>query len=375
MNGGSFYSGDSIKYINFYLNSKDVSFDFERLSMYYVASEGKDVLYHELLRVFCGFANLYLGGATVYYMTLIETLFGVLSSMTLYLILSEKYGKAAFKYTLLFSVFSYFLLYSCFIVRDIVIAYLFVEALRIVLGKFNFKNLGVLLLLIILSIGIRLQSGLFMTLYFVLYIYNAAKQTKYKVLANTIFIVVLAAAFIALSSSVIYEDSLTDLAEHQEETVERQQEIGGLFNMFFKLPFGIRQIAIMFFSQIAPFPPYGVLAEAHNFTEATIGLHVIICEIFWFLISYSLIICLFNKKTRFVLSNFDFFLLGVAAALLLLLTVHPDIRRMIPVYPIIYLSYIKIAETLPRSKMSRIKGGLIVSYIFLLLVYFSIKGF
>ena len=372
--GNFFYSGDSAKYISLYINSHSTYFDFDRLFLFYDTLEGKDILYHETLNYLCGYANIYLGGTTIYYMTLIQTLFGILSSLTLYQIMVKQYEKKAFEYTLVFSMCSYFLLYSCFIVRDIIIAYFFIEAIKIVLDKFKAINFLLLVLLIVLAMGVRFQSGLFLFLILALYVYKATEHSKIRNIAIPMFVVTMIVVVAAVFSSMFFEETIAGVSEHQEETIERQQQIGGLFNMFFKLPVGIREVVIMFFSQIAPFPPFSVLAEAKTTPQVINGLIVIMCEVFWYLIAYSLIVLLFSKYARRKFIQFDYLLLGAAASLILVLTVHPDIRRMIPVYPIIYLSYLKIKNSVPNSQMVKIKGSLVICYVALLMVYVAIKG-
>ena len=286
----------------------------------------------------------------------------------------KQYEKKAFEYTLVFSMCSYFLLYSCFIVRDIIIAYFFIEAIKIVLDKFKAINFLLLVLLIVLAMGVRFQSGLFLFLILALYVYKATEHSKIRNIAIPMFVVTMIVVVAAVFSSMFFEETIAGVSEHQEETIERQQQIGGLFNMFFKLPVGIREVVIMFFSQIAPFPPFSVLAEAKTTPQVINGLIVIMCEVFWYLIAYSLIVLLFSKYARRKFIQFDYLLLGAAASLILVLTVHPDIRRMIPVYPIIYLSYLKIKNSVPNSQMVKIKGSLVICYVALLMVYVAIKG-
>lgn len=370
-----FYVSDPQNYILRFFDSKDFIFNLDKLLLYYTASEGKDILYVESLQAWCGFANVYLGGITVYSMTLLQTLFGVLSCMTLYQIISQYYGKKAFHYTLLFSLCSLFLMYSCLIIRDVIIAYFYIEATRIVLNKFKIKNIFVLVLLIVLSAGIRLQSGAFLLSFLLLYIYQSAQGTKFQNFTRPVLLI--AVVFIAslIFSSVFFETQIEEIGMKGERMVERENESGGLINNLLKLPTGLRELAILFFSQMAPFPPHGTFMRATNPLQVLMGIDVIVYEVYWFFISYTVYYLMIFKNGYRILSDKEKYLFLLAISFFIALTTHPDIRRMMPMYPVIYLIYLNFKERIPRRTLKKSHSVLIVSYISLLVVYFSIKGF
>lgn len=373
LSGNFYYVLDSVTYLESYLNNYDCKLDLDRLIMYYTQSEGKDILYHELLHFYSSYGNTFLGGATVYYITLLQTLFGVLSSLTLYKILLDKFGKKAFQYTIGFSVCSFFLLYSSFVIRDIVIAYFFLVALRILLNDFRIRNVFLLFLLAIITTGIRLQSGLFYVVFIIIYIYIGLHNTRYKTFVSIMLIVGTLLFIMTMMSSIYYEETLEVLEKRQEGTAMRVAQNEGFYSYFLKLPVGIRQIALLFYSQLCPFPPYNYLFRASSFSQFVIGLTVVINTFYWVAISYSLISFLFIKKVVRQLTINEIALLAIAAIYIIALTAQPDIRRMIPVYPIIYLLYLKGTTLIPKKTVNNTRSMIYAVYVALLLVYVVIK--
>ena len=374
-NGEHFYVIDPVKYISEYIHSRSFDYNEERIYSFFINREGKDIVYVETLRVVSGLSNRFLGGMTVYCMTLIQTLFGVLSSITLYQILCKYYKKDAYKYTLTFSCCSLFLMYSCLIIRDIIIAYFFLEAIRIILGQFKLSNVFVLILLAFLAAGIRMMSGAFLGLFTMLYVYLATRRSKYGTFLTGIFVIIAIILFSVVISSVFYEDSIAEIEERQEHNMEREAVTGGLYNFFFQLPVGIRQITIMLFSQIAPFPPYGTLTRSENLVHFLMGLDVIIYELFWYMVSYTLMLSLLIKKVYRYFTRSENYLLLLSFIFILALTAHPDIRRMMPVYPIIYILYLKSKHILQERWITNVQKNMLMIYAILFFGYLLIKGF
>ena len=230
-----------------------------------------------------------------------------------------------------------------------------------------------LILLSIITAGIRLQSGLFYVVFTVVYIYFGLRKTKYKTFAFSMLIITSAFVIAAMASSVYYEETLEVLDKRQEGTAMRVAHNEGLYSYFFKLPMGIRQVALLLYTQLCPFPPYNTFIQAETFPQYFIGGIVLINAFFWVGISCSLISFLFISKVYEKITVNEMFLLVLAAVYIIALTAQPDIRRMIPVYPIIYLLYLKGVSILPTVRIRKTKTAVYLIYISLLLVYMVIK--
>lgn len=373
LNGEYFYSGDSSKYIDKYLKNEE--YDFSLSAMIATYLETKDILYNHSLVTLSYVGNKFLGGATVYFMTLFQTMFGILSIMVLYNIMVERYGKTAYRYVLIYASFSFFLLYSNFIIRDIVIAYFFMEAIRILLKKYKVYNVFMLAILALATAGIRLQSGLFLFSFLIVYVYIKIRKTRFKKLANTLLVLSLLIIVGVVLSSSFYERTMQVVETRQEGTAERVAENHGLFSYFSNLPPGIKQLVLLFYTQICPFPPYSHLFAATTFSQALIGLSVCVHAVFWYLVSYTLICSMVIRKTYKFFSLNEICLLVLSAIYIMALTSQPDIRRMIPVYPVIYILYIKSKNMISPIWINKTKSRLVFTYLCLLIAYLVIKGF
>ena len=113
-------------------------FNGEDLYKCYFEFSDSNLLYNAYLNVMAVFANTKLDGMTVFGMTLLQTVWGILSSIVLFRILTRHIEvDKAFRYTLIFSLCSLFLFYSTVIIRDIIICFLYLCAFDIVDRKFS----------------------------------------------------------------------------------------------------------------------------------------------------------------------------------------------------------------------------------------------
>ena len=374
--GNSFYVTDAGRYIELFLDKRNFYYDSQYFIDCYFGLSDNNALYNAYLLAVSVFANNYMGGSTVFYLTLAQTLFGVMSINVLYRILVTYLpNKEAYKSTLIFSVCSLFLLYSSLILRDILIAYLFLIAIEIVLKKFKFWNIIILFILLFVAWGVRLYSGLFMVSFIALYLYLIALNTRLKTVALPIFIVVLIAAGGVLLGSVIMEQSLAEIDQYSEMTQTAEEASGGLISILYRLPPGISQIAIAFYSQMAPFPPQMPLLAANSISSFFIALDVIVYEVFWLFVFYILLWSFISLKTYKKLETKELLLFGLGIVFILANTAHPDIRRMMPVYPITYLLYCKCKQYyIPHKWLKDTKTFMGFAYFGLLVVYMFIKG-
>ena len=376
-NGQYFYLYDAAHYIADYGSLTDVPKDWTKylLSAYTDLSD-TNALYNLLLMEICSVGNNYFGGATVFYITLFQTGFGFLSILVFNKILNRLFKTKIVNGALLkFALLSIFLMYSCFIVRDIIISFFYLLSLNVVFKKFSIIKVFYLLMFALITWGIRLYSGLFLLGFILIYIYvHGIENTRYRTL-YTIFMAVLAAAFLIpnILASTAYEQTINDISLANEHSLDAEMSSGGLIARLYKLPSGISQIMVGLYSQIAPFPPNGTLLRSENFVQLIIGLLVIVYEFFWYLVSYGLIITIVLKGTFSFLSTKEFILLCATVVFILANVAHPDLRRMMPMYPVIYICYLRAKTTFGSNWFKPLRSNMIVIYLFLFVLYSVIK--
>lgn len=331
---------------------KDI-LNFQDTISSYLNLVDENTIYNIYIRLLAYIANTLFGEASILYATLAHTIFGIFSSTVLYRILLMYFtSEKAYKYALLFALISLFHFYSAVIIRDIIIAFFYLLVIEIVLQKFSFKNLIKLFLLLIIVWGIRLYSGLFVFIFISYYIYVQLHNSRYKLIILPFFIVSVIVIF--FSSAVLIQQSLEEIMLYQEFSIERGEEVGGLSNYLLHLPTGIKQVVLTLYSQFHPFPPYAPLLTARTFSQYYMSLLVFIYSIWWAFIFFPLLIFLFLKGA-FKKISFEFKMLFFIAIIFIMVnTAHIDVRRMMPVYPILYLLFLIIINNfIPRSYLKK----------------------
>ncbi len=349
------------------------SFDFDvagTLIKCYIQLGDNNGLYNLMISSVGAFYNTSCDGVNSFNLSLISVVFGIMSAVTLFRVLAVYFPeKKAYKYTLTFSLLSLFHFYSVVIVRDICVAFFYLLCFEVVQKRFSIKGLLLLVLYMLLAWGVRLYSGLFAVAFILYYVYSVISNRKIKYIVIPLFAGILIYALFSIS--FVVEQSIAEINLANEDTLDRG---GGLVMKLLTLPPVIKQVAMLFFTQIAPFPPTGFLFTASRIPEVYMSLMVIIYEFWWYLIAYTVFYVLLVKGFVKRIDFTDLLLLGIAVALIIATSSHPDIRRMMPVYPIIYYEYLKLRSTTFSPHWYRItRNNLTYVYIGLLLVYMVLK--
>lgn len=376
--GGEYYMlSDPMRYIDFYGDRTSFYMGKQYFLDAFFGFSDQNVFFNAYFLFWCVVGNVLLGGTTPYYMTLAQTVFGVLSIIVLYRLISIYFDrKHSYKFTLLFAFFSLFLFYSCVIVRDIVIAFFFLLAIEILNQPYKKSNLLRLCIYMLVVWGLRLYSGFFYSVFIFLYIYQNTRSRRYRQLSWLLVGVLGIAVIVFLSRSSILQSTIDEMTMYDTMTSTSEEESGGIIAKLYRLPVGVKQIALMVYSQMAPFPAYTVFQR--HMTTATqfmMSFDVMIYEIFWFFVFYMFVICLVFKKVYKQLTKTDIFLLLIAFVYIIANTSHPDVRRMMPVYPIIYLCFLKTKYVIVKPEWFKSRRKLLILvYISLSVLYLFIKA-
>ena len=366
-----FMMTDPCNYISNAANSTSLHYDMEELFINsYLNLADDNGLYNIMISYWGAVCNVIFDGVNSFSLSLLSVVFGILSAITLFRVLSSYFSvDKAFKYTLVFALLSQFHLYSLVILRDICICFFYLLCFEVVQKKFSVKGLILLLVCMILSWGIRLYSGLFVIAFILYYIYKAISHTKIKYIIIPVFVVLV--GYFVISSMFVVEQTVEEINTMNEGTIDRG---GGMVMRLMSLPPVIKQIAMLFFTQIAPFPPTGPLFEASNISELYMSILVITYEFWWFLIAYTMFYVMLGKGYIMKIDFNDVLLLLISVALIIAASSHPDVRRMMPVYPIIYYEYLKFRSNSFNTKWFKTtRKNLSLIYVVLLMVYLVLK--
>lgn len=367
-----FAVSDSMRYLQYYQDSRVYFRGWSYLADTYISYTDNNGLYNSYIQCWAAIGNLILDRASVFYMTLAQTFFGVLCSVILYRIIARFHPQNPIKYAVTFSCCSLFLFYSSVIIRDITVALFFLYALDYLTQNFKFRRLFFLVVFGFVVWGIRLYSGLFYFIFPFCYVvlWFTKNSSKRGVIVSLIVLGISILPIVAVTS--IGEQTQAEIEGYEEFTQGRNEN--GLFNKLANLPPGIKQVTLTLFSQITPFPPHDLLFKSGNFSQAYMGVDHIVYECFWFFVVFTFAyLCIVNNRYK-LLRREDIILLIIALLYIVVNTAHPDIRRMMPVYPIIYLLYLNTVNKCSQSEVYLAKKRLKFLYVALFIFALIYRG-
>lgn len=366
-----FYVSDSMRYIESYINRTTFFYSQQDFFDCYFHFSDTNLLFNAYLNEMAIIMNNYFGGMTIYGMTLCLTIFGVLSSLVLYKIFIRHFEeKYAYHQVLLFSLCSHFFLYSTVIIRDVVICFLYLVAFDIIDRKFSIRGLLMLFVVVLLAWGVRLYSGVFLISFIWYYLYTNMSNGATRFIGNFLAILLGVIIVIAIIGSSLMEQTTEELDVYKELSQARSG--GGIVARLMELPPGISHLCIVFYTMIRPLPPFSVFVGVESFSNFSIATLSFISGFFWFVCFYTYtFLAVFNHQLKRLYSN-RLLLLGIVFLFLLANASHPDVRRMLPVFPIIYLLMCEaFIDSHNIKSVKQYKNALIVGFLTLGFVLLS----
>lgn len=300
-----------------------------------------------------------------------SVMFGSLSSIVLYKIFLLYFdSKKAFKYVLTFSLCSVAFSYGFVFLRDISIFFFFALIIYFVHKKFKVYYLVLLILLSFITFQLRFEHGLFSVIFIGVYLYKSFRKVKIMI---PFFIII--AVFILYKYFIESIDSaLKTMEMYSEFTENSAQEEGGLSIYIFRLPPIIKEIVLFLYVGMKPMPPWGDLISSPNIFKGIISLHTIIYELFWFLVYYLTFKWLvLNRKIKEL--PMDLIILIIVSIVFIVLNLsNPNHRRIMAVYPIIYIVYCYTKEyILTKQYVKNDKLYMSIIWVVLIILYLVIK--
>lgn len=367
--------GSFIPLANYLANSSSIS---ELFNVTYNSTiSNKNAGYNFYIGSIAYFAQNYLDGNSELLLFLSSVLFGSLLSVLLYRIISNYCNnKVSIKYTLLFMFLSPIVLFSFSLLRDIHIAFFYLCVIFIVLRPFSLKGLFWLIMSIIITLNLREQSGIFLYVFLLYYLYKKLKQNK---IAISLLLILF--FYIGYNFIIDFINDSINVFEHTSEVYTEKSlnnyasaDAGSLGVKIKTLPSPFNEIISILYSQIAPFPPWAGFIDISNIYNLLINLFHILYSIFWYTIIFSLIKW-FILRRKYLLVSFDLKILLLIALLLIILNlVNIGHRRIMYVYPIIYFVYVIInTKLLTRKQINTTLYQSSFSYLALIVLYLIVK--
>ncbi len=315
----------------------------------------------------------YFGNNSIIIQKLFVVFFAALIPTTIYnIFVIFMKDKTALKASFYYGLLSFILFFSFRLLRDIPVAELFILVIYLALQKISLKNIFLLVFFIFLSIMMRYETGLYVIgyLFVMLLIYLYAKKlsmTSKLVIASVpiVFIIFMASSYLDIFNYI------TEFSQYNLERISGTASSGSIGIKLRTLPYGLNYFTTTVFSQMSPFPPWLHMAFDEFFI---LFFFEFIATISWFYVWSFILFSLIQYKQWSVLDfRIKFLFLYSILFIILIASIEPETRRMMAVYPIIYLVATISFINLNSNKKKKIFIYSTLIYLMLLISYEIIK--
>ena len=275
-------------------------------------------------------------------------------------------------YTIIICTISIFLFYSTQVLRDIHIMFMYLCTFYIILKSKNFsiKHLLFLIIIIFITMGLRIESGLFLFTSIPLYILSLLNKTRQKLILTAISVPLLVVLFFLYSK---YSYSVEEVYEfNREHYVDNVAEGAGVIGSLQKIPV-LGDILSIFYNALLPIPCWSRLSpfggkyglEAYNIlnfpktTASFLNLLTIIFILSWLLNNKV------NVQMRGKVSNSMKYLLICGFVFLYLQSAVIDFRRLMGYYSLFYILFFMIWNNIKRETRKQLVQTTVFIYVFI----------
>lgn len=300
----------------------------------YVENQG----YLFYIRVLGYISYLLFDGNHVVLQMLGSSLFGCLIAVILfklfYLYFNER---KAYKYALLGFFLSPFFLYSIMLLRDIQVTFVFTLMTYIVLRPPHNRSLIWLALLVVVAFFLRMESGILSIVFPLIYIYRQSGRSYLSIAGIAIAVI----GFVAYSeySSRYIDIALSTNAHYQERSLEVSN------SSLNKLPHPVREVSIFavtnYFGPAAEWKEYKKVDGIYTFLNTTMR---VVYKGSWLIFFILMFKWLFLDKRYKKLDKLLKWLFWIAIAIEFANTSQLETRRVMCIYPILFLVTIYLKE-------------------------------
>lgn len=344
----------------------------DSFTAYYTLRETKG--YVCFIGIIAYLAERYFDGNNLLLQLIGSVSFGTFISVILYKIFLLYFNsQKSFKYALLYSLCSAVAYYSFKYYRDIHIAFFYILSLYVVLNRISIKGIIILLCNIVIVWQMRREHGIFLIVFLA---YNIFFSIKKNPLVTILFFVILTVVFFVYFVDV-FDSIMRSMADYEVRSYLsdglKENSFGAII---YRFPSPFKEALLVINSQIQPFPSWHLLEDSKNIYSAIVSLIEIVRGVFWFVIVCSIFVWLFAYKAmKKVPLNFKY-LMFIVLVFLFANTSNMTERRLICVYPIIFLLYVWLKEKVIHYKAYfTTKKNVVYLYISLCLIYVVAKAF
>jgi len=312
------------------------------------------------------FSTLIDGRNSILIQKLLSPFFGGLLLVFLYATIKHQFNdtKFAFNATLAYGLFSAVFMYSTPMLRDIDVALFYMMFFYLFLQKFSYVRFSLLFVVAFLTFYLRVESGMVLYGLLLVYLYLYVRTIESKSIKYIFYILTM--VLISFVVMLMYKKVMGKIVSVDETYTSlgvARSSKGSIALLFDKLPFGLSHTAKLLFSQLKPFPFFVAISRP---LEAISGL-------LWPFIFITMLYAVIKKEIRNKIDEKVIYLVMTAIAVLFLMSSGPVVRRMMSVYPMIYMTSLYVFFILPDYQSKRVFSYYMFGIISLNVFYYLLK--
>lgn len=273
------------------------------------------------------------------------------------------------KSSLFYALLTPIMAYSGYLLRDMHITLITMIALFWMVREVRIDRLIGVALLIPIAYQIRESNSLLILAMLGIFIFAGKAHRNIK-----IGFVILGLGFLLyFSGSILDIFTATEgkLENYIAFTEGRVEERAGISRGLYKLPPGVRHISIILFS-LSAFPFFTGLSAGVSFPQFIMGIYNSITNIGWFFIFFGVIYFIkpiYNKVLKMPNKIF-LYLFALFGLYMLANTTNMTFRRLICVFPFIYIPFLLVYNDVSKEKRKTYKRYALYTGLSLYVVYF-----
>jgi hypothetical protein len=275
--------------------------------------------------------------------------------------------KRAFKYTIIICLFSVLFFYSTQLIRDIHVMFLYLLGIYLTFeNKFSLSHLAKILLVILISCTLRIETGLFQFILVPIYLLLSMQQSRKKIAAMLVSVVFAIGGFFAL---IAYSSQVVSLLSDNSEIYLESDKGSGVVGNLQKIPVAGKVLSIVY-NAVQPLPfwskykaglsdnrpeMYNIMTFPLSF--ASLFNWITLFYIFAFLLSGKI-----RRKVSTYISKPLLYQLYIGFVFLYIQSAVIAQRRLMAYYVVYYILFYIIFTTVTKQTRQHLAFGAISSY-------------
>lgn len=309
-------------------------------------------------------------GANLYVSMQFSTLvISSLSGVIIYklLLVNSFEAKKAYKYAIIICLFSVLFFYSTQMLRDIHIMFLYLLGIYLTFKKdFSISHLAKLIVVILLSCTLRIETGLFQFILVPVYLLLSMQRSNKKTAA---LLVSFAIAIGGMAVTVVYFNKITNVLTANSEVYLESDKGSGVIGSLQRIPVAGSALAIAY-NAAQPLPFWAKYQtnsenyrpEAYNIMTFPLSFAALLNWLTLFFISAFIFIKKIRNKVLGAISKPLLYQLYIGLAFLYIQAAVISQRRLMAYYVIFYILFFIIFTSVTKKTRDTLMLGAVFSY-------------